>query len=311
MQTHSWEPSLLSLAAEAAYPAAGAQVEPGLVQPDLQHAYAYTIALTAFHSRSFHLASGLLPAPKRRAVRALYAFCRVSDDIVDSPRGNPDAELAEWRRRALAAHPPAYDPVALAWGDAGRRYLIPPRYVEQLIDGVARDLHQTRYTSFDELAAYSYGVASTVGLMSMHIIGYADSAAVPHAIKLGVALQTTNILRDVGEDLRAGRVYLPTEELAAHGLTEDDLAAGLVTARWRAFMRFQIGRNRQLYRQARPGIAMLASDGRLAISAAADLYRAILDDIEAHDYDVFNRRARVSTARKLRMLPAIWWRARQ
>ena len=289
---------------------APAQVEPHYDQNALQRAYDYAESLTAFHSRSFHLASGLLPADKRRAVRALYAFCRVSDDIVDSPNGNADTELAEWRRRALAAHPPAYDPVALAWADTRRRYQIPLRYAEQLIDGVARDLHQERYETFEDLAAYSYGVASTVGLMSMHIVGFSSPEAIPYAIKLGVALQTTNILRDVGEDWRAGRLYLPLDELEGFGLAEEDIATGRVGNRWRALMRFQIERNRQLYREARPGIAMLDADGRLAIAAAADLYGTILDDIEANDYDVFHHRAHVSTPRKLRMLPRIWWQSR-
>jgi 15-cis-phytoene synthase len=182
---------------------------------------------------------------------------------------------------------------------------VPARYVEQLLDGVGRDLAQQRYQTFDELAGYAYGVASTVGLMSMHIIGYAGPQAIPYAVKLGVALQLTNILRDVGEDRRAGRLYLPAEELAAFGLTEADLAAGRVDERWRRFMRYQIRRNRRLYAEAWPGIALLNRDGRLAIRAAADLYRAILADIEAHDYDVFSRRAHVSAWGKLRRLAAI------
>lgn len=144
----------------------------------------------------------------------------------------------------------------------------------------------------------------------MHIIGFSGAEAVPYAVKLGVALQITNILRDVGEDWRAGRVYLPLDELAAYGLTESDLAAGRVDGRWRAFMRFQIDRNRRLYAEAWPGIALLGKDGRLAVAAAGELYRAILDDIEAHDYDVFNRRAHVSAWGKLCRLPGIWWRNR-
>ena len=115
----------------------------------------------------------------------------------------------------------------------------------------------------------------------------------------------------MGEDWRMGRIYLPLEDLERFNLTEEDVAAGQVDDRWRAFMRFQIARNRQLYEEARPGIEMLDTDGRFAIAAAADLYGAILDDIEAHDYDVFQRRAYVSTSRKLRMLPHIWWRSRQ
>jgi phytoene synthase len=153
-------------------------------------------------------------------------------------------------------------------------------------------------------------VAATVGLMSMHIIGFASSGAIPYAIRLGVALQLTNILRDVAEDWRAGRLYLPAEELAAYGLTEADVAAAQVDGRWRAFMRFQIARNRRLYAEATPGIGLLNPDGRLAVAAAATLYRAILDDIEAHDYDVFSRRAHVSAWGKLRQLPALWWHSR-
>ena len=144
----------------------------------------------------------------------------------------------------------------------------------------------------------------------MHIIGFAGPEAIPYAIKLGVALQLTNILRDVAEDLRNDRIYLPIEELDAFGIHDTDLQAGQVTEAWRAFMRFQVQRNRQLYAEAWPGIAMLNADGRFAIAAAADLYRGILDDIEAHDYDVFSRRAHVTTWGKLVRLPGIWWQAR-
>ncbi len=146
--------------------------------------------------------------------------------------------------------------------------------------------------------------------MSMHIIGFAGEQAIPYAIKLGVALQITNILRDIGEDWRTGRVYLPMDELTAYGLTEADLDKGQVDDRWRAFMHFQIERNRRLYAEARPGIALLNRDGRFAVAAASELYSAILNDIEAHDYDVFNRRAHVSAWGKVRKLPGIWWRNR-
>ena len=275
----------------------------------LDRAYAYCAHITANHSRSFHRASSFLPREKRRAVRALYAFCRITDDIVDCPECHARQALSEWRHVALAAQPPAENLVAVAWADARQQYRIPLRLAEQLIEGVARDLDQTRYATFDDLTTYAYGVASTVGLMSMRIIGYRSAAAIPYAIKLGVALQLTNILRDVGEDWRAGRVYLPADELARFELTEDDLARGLVDNRWRAFMRFQIERNRRLYTEAWPGIELLNSDGRFAIAAAGDLYRRILDDIEAHDYDVFTYRARVSTPRKLLALLDLWWKS--
>lgn len=309
---HTWEHNLLDLATEALHfhseqPHSAMTFEDAL----LEHAYAYCESVTAVNSRSFHMASNLLPPDKRRAARALYAFCRTSDDIVDRQDGDAGARLEQWRVQATRVHPPADDLVAVAWADARLRYSIPLRYAEQLIEGVARDLAQSRYATFADLTGYCYGVASTVGLMSMHIIGYAGPEAIPQAIKLGVALQMTNILRDVGDDWRLGRIYLPQDELAEYGLSEDDIAAGVVTARWREFMRFQIARNRRLYDEAMPGIRLLNRDGRFAIAAAADLYRGILSAIEANDYDVFRRRAYVGTWGKLRRLPGTWWRSRQ
>lgn len=310
VQPQTWEQPLLSLAYEAWRSVVIPTMTPVRDKALLECAYAHCDLVTAAHSHSFYLASGLLPHEKRRAVRALYAFCRVSDNMVDCADGDPEAALALWRQKALSPEPPPGDLIATAWADTRLRYRIPHRYAEQLIDGVARDLCQKRYDTFAELAAYAYGVASTVGLMSMHIIGFAGAEAISYAIRLGVALQLTNILRDVGEDWRAERVYLPTEELAAYGLTDDDLAAGRVDDRWRAFMRFQIARNRRLYAQAWPGLALLNREGRFAVAAAGQLYGAILDDIEAHDYDVFTRRAHVSMWGKLRRLPAIWWNQR-
>lgn len=313
--TLTWEQALLSLAEEAHVPAVSSQPKMPAGAADLARAYDHCAALTASHSRSFYLATNLLPPGKRRAMRALYAFCRVSDDIVDRPTDDARQRLADWRLEALYARPPAADPVILAWADTSQRFAIPVRYAEQLVEGVGRDLNQDRYETFEELAAYAYGVASTVGLMSMHIIGYSSAQTMPYAteryaIKLGVALQITNILRDVGEDWRAGRVYLPAQELAAYDLSETDLASGRVDERWRTFMRFQIQRNRRLYAEAWPGIAMLHKDGRLAVAAAAAFYRAILSDIEAHDYDVFSRRAYLNGWEKLRMVPGLWWRNR-
>ena len=311
----SWEDRLYTLACEALQ-----RDELRLtVHADgetLDRAYAHCVAVTREHSKTFYTASALLPPDKRQAVRALYAFCRISDDLVDQAQGDRLATLEAWRRRALSGDPLAGDPlashalVALAWADTRSRYGIPARYAHQLIDGVAQDVHTTRYATFADLARYAYGVASTVGLMSMHITGFSGPEAIPYAVKLGVALQLTNILRDVGEDWAAGRLYLPQDELAAHGLSEADVAAGRGDARWRALMRFQIARNRRLYAEALPGVGMLHADGRFAIAAAAELYRAILLDIESHDYDVFTRRAHVTKRGKLRRLPGIWWRAR-
>jgi phytoene synthase len=307
----TWEYTLLSLAYEAHDTLPPTTARPAWDERTLARAYRHCESVTAASSKSFSLATSLLPAAKRRAIRALYAFCRTSDNLVDCCPDNAAALLAAWRKKVLAPHPGSDDPILIAWTDARLRYRVPLAYVEQFLDGVARDLRQTRYATFDELAAYAYGVASTVGLMSMHIIGCTDPAAVPYAIKLGVALQLTNILRDVSEDWQRGRLYLPLEELAAYGLAENDIAAGQVDDRWRALMRFQITRARRLYAETQPGIAVLNPDGRLAVTAAAELYRAILQDIETHDYNVFSRRAHVNAWDKLRRLPDIWWHSRK
>lgn len=312
-QTHGWEHALLSLAAEARTSTVGSKM-PQVDRALLDEAYRHCEAITAEQSRSFHFASALLPPAKRRAVRALYAFCRTTDDIVDRRSHRRAERLAAWRLQVLSAIPSISDPVVLAWTDTRLRFNVPLRYAEQLIDGVARDLVTVRYETFEQLAAYCYGVASTVGLMSMHIIGFAGQEALPYAIKLGVALQVTNILRDVAEDWQAGRLYLPQADLNHFGLCEADIAAASITGEppsgWQAFMRYQVARNRRLYQEALPGIHLLDPDGRFAITAAAYLYAAILDDIEAHGYDVFSRRAYTTTWNKLRRLPLIWWHSR-
>lgn len=311
IQTQAWENRLLAWAHEALENhTPGAHITAD--SATLHAAYQHCATMTRVNSRTFFLSSGLLPTEKRRAVRALYAFCRVTDDIVD--RSNSDSEaqerLEQWRRVIMSPTPPENDPVALAWAATRAQYNIPSGYAQQLIDGVARDFRQKYYSTFDDLAEYSYGVASTVGLMAMHIIGYQGGEAVQPAVRLGVALQMTNILRDVREDWINGRVYLPQDELDVFGVRESDLVAGRITDNWRAFMRFQIERTNNLYAESLPGVALLDPDGRFAITAAGELYRAILSDIEAHDYDVFSRRAHIGAASKLRRLPRIWWRSK-
>jgi 15-cis-phytoene synthase len=316
IQTSSWEPLLLARAREAFEKSRvdeTALLEPkNRIQPPLlEQAYAHCEAITRQHSRTFFFASGLLSPEKRRSARALYAFCRISDDLVDCSLGEVFEKLQSWQQSSLGDQKNQEDLVVMAWIDTRRRYNIPIRYAEQLIEGVAHDLKKTRYETFTQLASYCYGVASTVGLMSMHIIGFVGPEAIPYAVKLGVALQLTNILRDVGEDWQAGRLYLPREEMSAFRLEEADIARGTVTEAWRDFMRFQIQRTRELYAASLPGIQYLQPDGRFAIAAAALLYQDILKDIEEHDYDVFNRRAFVSKWEKLKRLPAIWRQARK
>lgn len=306
---HTWEQTLLDWAQQARETTPQRAVHEANFDR-LSRSYEYCGLLTRHHSRTFSMATSLLPAAKRDASRALYAFCRICDDIVDRPDGDPASILEMWRYRVQTPHP-TDDDVLIAWADVREKFHIPAGYVDQLIDGVKRDLTQSRYNTFGELAEYAYGVASTVGLMSMHIIGFTSEEAVPYAVRLGVALQMTNILRDIADDWRSGRLYLPQEELAEFGLSEIDISNGIVDDRWRRFMRFQIQRNRDLYNDSWRGISMLNADGRFAIAAAGRLYEAILTDIERNDYDVFSRRAFVGTRNKLARLPRIWWASRR
>jgi 15-cis-phytoene synthase len=308
VQLHHWEYQLLTWAEEALRTSTLHSYF-STDKSTLEEAYQQCDAITRHYSRTFSMASGLLPTEKRRAARALYAFCRITDNIVDNsqPEAQRLSRLEEWRKTVSDPELAEAHPVALAWLDTQRRFQIPSGYAEQLIDGVARDLTQRRYATFGDLAGYAYGVASTVGLMAMHIVGFKSAEALPYAVKLGVALQLTNILRDIGEDWQNGRLYLPQDELDRFGVTEHEISSHQVTPQWRELMQFQIERNRRLYQESWEGIQLLDSDGRMAIGAAAGLYRAILRNIEHHDFDVFSHRARVSTWGKLARLPLIWW----
>lgn len=302
----NWENQLLALAGNTPNPQSRPFFSYWAGDAALRKAYKQAEKITSQHSKSFYFASGLLPEEKRSAVRALYAFCRTVDDIVDEQSNAKQAsQLDYWRTMVETASFADNDMVAAAWADALTRYHIPRHYALQLIDGVARDLLQSRYQTFEELATYCYGVASTVGLMSMYIVGFKDNDAVPYAIKLGVALQMTNILRDIGEDYRYGRLYLPREEMVFYGIHESDIAEGRVTDHWRQFMKFQIERTRQLYEESWAGVKLLEREGQLAVGAASVFYQGILDEIEKKDYDVFTRRASLNTWGKLTRLPAL------
>ena len=302
----NWENQLIALAGKVPHPHARPFFSYWAGDVSLRKAYKQAEKITAQHSKSFYFASGLLPEEKRSAVRALYAFCRTVDDIVDeSANAEQDSKLDYWRGMVESASFADNDLVAAAWADTLIRYHIPRHYALQLINGVARDLCQSRYQTFEELATYCYGVASTVGLMSMYIVGFKNNAAVPYAIKLGVALQMTNILRDVGEDYQNGRLYLPRQELAFYGIPESEIAAGHISDNWRQFMKFQIDRTRQLYEDSWAGVTMLEREGQLAIGAASVFYQGILDEIEKNDYDVFTQRASLSVWDKVNRLPAL------
>ena len=270
-------------------------------------AYATCVDMTRNHSQSFYVSTELLPPAKRRAIRALYAFCRTSDDIVDqAAAGTAPHALAHWVNLVHHRATPHDNPVLIAWHDTVAHYNIPQELIDELLAGIAMDLTVTRYATFDDLWLYCYRVASVVGLISMQIIGHVEEA-VDYAVKLGVALQLTNILRDIGEDAGRGRIYIPQEDLVAFGVDEAEIFAHQRSPRFKALMRFQSARAHALYEESWPGIGLLNPDSSLAIAAAATIYRGILDSIHQHDYDVFSKRAFVPFLRKMGLL----WQARQ
>ncbi|MCW5963563.1 MAG: phytoene/squalene synthase family protein [Bryobacterales bacterium] len=267
----------------------------------LDACYAQAANATAEGSKSFYFATRFFPAHLAKAAHAVYWFCRHTDDLVDEA---PSAAIGEgqldaWEAMLLRAwdNGTADDPILRVFVETARRYAIPLEYPMELIEGMRMDLRGTQYQNFEELRVFCYRVASVVGLMMCHVIGFREPAPA-HAIDLGIALQLTNILRDVGEDLGRGRIYLPHEEMAQFGYTANDLRAGIRDERFRSLMKFQIARAEGFYQQARPGIPLLSADGRFAVIVAADVYRGILKEIVDNDFDVFHRRAVVPASRK-------------
>lgn len=276
------------------------------------------------HARTFTYASYFLPAQKRRAAFALYAFCRLADDVVDVETADASTarRLAEYERKlALALSGEPTDAIfrELSW--AVRQYAVPASALQELVAGVARDLRPVRYASWPELALYCEGVASSVGEMCTYVFGVqggrgARRAARRYARALGVAMQLTNILRDVGEDARRGRCYLPEEDLARFGLSREEVLASAsdvpggrdlaAQSRWRRFMQFEVERARALYEAAMPGIALLERDTRRCASACAVGYAGILDAIEDRAFDTLHGRARVGGWARLSLLWDAW-----
>ncbi len=271
------------------------------------------------HARTFTLASYLLPATKRRAAYALYAFCRVADDLVDratpGTEGELAAQLADYERQlgaALAGRPSGPVFREIAWVAA--EYDVPAEPLYELLAGVARDLRPSRYETWRDLEVYCEGVASSVGEMCTHVFGVPGGEevrvrAVRYARTLGVAMQLTNILRDVGEDTHRGRCYLPEADLAMFGLTPRDVLSNPALPRderWRPMMAFEVGRARALYEAALPGIALLSHDAHRCARACATGYAGILGAIEAQGYDTITARARLGRMARMNVLWDAW-----
>ena len=277
----------------------------------LAASHAYCHRQTRRNARSFYFASFALPIEKKRAAYAVYAFCRHADDLVDRAASTDglDAVLARLaddfdRMTAGQMETPPFAP-AFAW--AVKRYGLEKQPFLDLIKGVSTDLGTVRITDWMQLREYCYHVASVVGLMMARIFELRDERGWKHAVELGLAMQLTNIIRDVGEDYQMGRVYLPADEMAAHGVTMEDLAAAVPTPQLRSLLRAQIARARSYYHRAEAGIPLLADDGsQFTVWLMRHVYAGILDEVEAMDYQVLHRRAATSVPRKLALAACAW-----
>jgi phytoene synthase len=274
-------------------------------------------AILREHGKTFHVMARLLGPRRGDAIAALYAFARVADDAVDEPApwDTPDRirQQLRWMQGELrrAAAGLSREPTFVVLGETIRRHRLPLEPFDDLVAGVEMDLDRFRYQTFADLELYCYRVAGTVGLMITPVAGYrAGSAALEHAKTLGTAMQLTNILRDVGEDLERGRIYLPLEDLARFGLTEAELERRVVDDRFRALMEFEIARAEQLYASGLVLIPLVTSTrGRAAFQFAAEAYAGILGKIRANGYDVFHHRAHLSLQEKLALVPGTALRA--
>ncbi len=271
---------------------------------DLAQGYRECARLTREHGTTYHWGAMLLPKERRRHVHAVYALCRLADDIVDAPEATRTAYVVDTERRLTAfadefratlAGAPPRGPVMAAVVHTVRECAIDPECFDRFFGAMAQDLTTTTYETWGDLLDYMEGSAAVIGEMMLPVLEPSSPAAVEPARALGLAFQLTNFLRDIGEDLDRGRVYVPQEDLRRFGA---DVHAREVTAQWRELMRFEIARNRELYEQADAGIALLPAASARCVGSARVLYAGILGRIEANDYDVFTTRARVPAWRK-------------
>lgn len=283
----------------------------GITDSALRASYAECKRLNALHGKTYFLATLLLPKAKRPFVHALYGFARFADEIVDDLASELNEEekaqaLSTWGNSVLRDLKRGFsdDLVGGALIDTVNRFAIPHEYFEAFLHSMEMDLTVQEYETFEDLMEYVYGSAAVIGLEMAPILGFTDVAALESAKKLGIAFQLANFIRDVDEDLDRGGIYLPIQELALHGVTREMLEARKLTPQIIEALKFQIARVRQLQAEATPGIALLDASSRPCIEAASVLYCGIVDEVEKIGYDIFNKRAKTSTARRLRVASA-------
>lgn len=261
------------------------------------------------YGTSYRWATLTFPAREREATAALYAFFRLPDEMVDNPREDAAPMLAQYRRdwhQAFKGIGETANFVLSAAVKVFRRYDIPRYLAEEFLDAMEQDLTTRRYASYEDLAGYMKGSAGSVGSMMTYVIGFQDDETFEYAERLGFAMQLTNFVRDVREDLDRGRIYFPLEDLDRFNVSEQSFISKDLSPAMRQLIHFETDRARDLYRQAEPGIAMLHQRGRNAVRLASRLYEGILDKVEASGFDVFAGRVRTNNLDKLRLAQRAW-----
>lgn len=294
-------------------------VAAGILDSELQKSYSECKRLNALHGKTYYLATLLLPKNKRPFVHALYGFARYADEIVDNFDSNLSnsqrrSELEQWSFQILndLKTGTSTDDVGRALVDTVNRFDIPIAYFEAFLHSMAMDLDVVEYANFDALSEYVYGSAAVIGLQMVEILGMKQSeeeSTRKAAEKLGIAFQLANFIRDVGEDLDRGRIYLPMDELSAFNIDREMLERRVVTPQLKLALKDQIERVRKLQSEANSGIKNLSPDSRPCIEAASELYCGIVDEVEKIDFQIFNKRAKTSTLRRIRVALPAWVRA--
>jgi phytoene synthase len=288
----------------------------GITDAELRNSYLECKRLNNLHGKTYFLATRLLPPAKRPFVHALYGFARYADEIVDDLASTLSEEekaksLKSWGDEVLAniKSGKSHDHIGAALVDTVNRFSIPISYFEAFLHSMTMDLTVTEYHTYEDLYEYVYGSAAVIGLQMVPILGTISKQSMAEANiaaeKLGTAFQLANFIRDVGEDLTRGRVYLPITELQSHGVTREMLEERIVTPEIKNALKEQIKRVRSLQAEATPGINLLSAESRACIEAASELYCGIVDEVEKIDYEIFNQRAKTSNWRRLKVaLPA-------
>ena len=293
-------------------------VAAGITDPNLQKSYQLCRKLNAQHGKTYFLATRLLPPGKRPFVHALYGFARYADEIVDDLASTLTIEqkteaLTSWGDQVLneLRQGSSADPVAAALVDTVNRWQIPIAHFEAFLKSMKMDLNVTQYSTYDDLYEYVYGSAAVIGLQMVPILEPISDDAYEPAKDLGIAFQLANFIRDVGEDLERGRIYLPIEDLTKFDLTVEEFKERKVTRKVKELLKYEIARVRDLERSAIPGIKLLSPASQPCIDAARILYCGIVDAVEEIDYQVFDKRAKVGLDRRLKVAGQAWLKARK